>query len=648
MNRFVRGCFVWGLLIMLGAITAYAQISPGPLSRAHSMLSGPGHCTDCHDIGKRKPEFRCLDCHRDIRERLQEKRGLHPSLVGTDHTSNICVKCHSDHNGREFEIVHWDTPVNVFDHHRAGYTLEGKHAHVACRECHQPAHISIAAKESLSVKNLDRTWLGLSTKCASCHADEHRGQLSLECSSCHDSSNWKGAATQYDHNRARFRLTGGHAKVACEKCHTRVEDPKPYVKYRGISFEDCTPCHNDPHKGAFHASCRSCHASADSWKPAEITQVFDHSKTHYPLEGKHVSVSCESCHGRQADFKQPVAFQHCSDCHKKDPHGGQFAARADRGDCAACHMVNGFKPSTFGVTQHAGTLFPLKARHVEVACGKCHVKRADLVVYRFQDTSCAACHKDVHGGQFRGAPYRNRCENCHTDKGFKPSTFTLAEHSTTPFPLEGAHMAIICSDCHRQPAGFGTAQPAKYVFEDRSCTACHEDPHKGEFAARMRTVSADGKPVGCRACHTTKTWHELQGFDHAATDFPLEGAHRAVECGQCHKAGNLTTGMKSVVYSTAPRECSACHEDIHGGQFSIDSKPTACGKCHRVLKWKPSTFDHNTQSTYKLDGAHREVRCSLCHTTQREVAGRMVVFYKPTPRECSACHGSEIAGNKHE
>ncbi len=628
---------------MLGVASALAQISPGPLAKAHSILSGSGHCTECHDIGKRNPEFKCLDCHRDIRERLQQKRGLHPSLVGADQTSNGCIRCHSDHNGRDFELIRWDTPVRSFDHHRAGYTLEGKHARIDCRECHTPAHISAAAKESISVKNLERTWLGLSTKCEGCHTDPHRGQLAHECSSCHDSLDWKNA-TQYDHNRARFRLTGGHLKVACEKCHTKVEDPKPYVKYKGIAFEDCTPCHSDPHKGTFRAACRTCHTSTSSWRPNDITQVFDHSKTRYPLEGKHAALACESCHRRGGNFKEPVAFAHCTDCHKKDPHGGQFAARAEGGDCAACHKVSGFKPSTFSVAQHAGTQFPLKAKHVQVACEKCHVMKAQLVVYRFQDTSCAACHKDVHDGQFRDAPYRNRCESCHNESGFRPSTFTLVEHSATRFPLEGAHLAVVCNDCHRQPAGSDTVRAVRYIFDVRTCTGCHEDPHKGEFATRMMTLLADGSSAGCRACHSTKTWHELQGFDHEATDFPLEGAHRAVQCGQCHKPDNLTTDMKNVVYRSAPKQCSGCHEDIHGGQFTTGTQPADCARCHKVLKWRPSTFDHNTQSTYKLDGAHREVRCALCHTTTKEVAGKVVVFYKPTPRECSACHGSEIAG----
>ena len=62
---------------------------------------------------------------------------------------------------------------------------------------------------------------------------------------------------------------------------------------------------------------------------------FDHSKTKFPLLGKHAPLACDKCH-KTADFKAPVAHVQCKACHQ-DIHGGQFAARADGGDCAGCH-----------------------------------------------------------------------------------------------------------------------------------------------------------------------------------------------------------------------------------------------------------------------------------------------------------------------
>ncbi len=643
MYKFFRLSSALCFFLVWGVVGARAQISPGPLSQVHSFLDGPTNCMKCHDFAKRPPEYKCLDCHQEIRTRLEENRGLHPSLVGNDRTGRSCVSCHSDHNGRNFSIVHWDIPPTRFDHRRAGYELEGKHRTLACNVCHQPSRISAAEAKTIQVKDLRRTYLGLSTKCSACHVDEHRGQFTADCSSCHDSNRWE-KAVKFDHSRAHYTLTGAHQSVACEKCHVKVEDPKPYTKYVNLAFQDCTPCHSDPHHGAFRETCRSCH-SVSAWKSALAASSFDHSRTDYPLEGKHTAVACNACH-LTANFKTPVAHARCMDCHKKDYHQGQFASRSDHGDCRACHKVEGFKPSIFTVALHQKTIFPLLDKHSSVACAKCHIPRGAETVYVFQNDACVVCHKDVHGGQFRGPPYDNKCETCHTAKGFKPSTFTLVRHMKAKFPLLGAHGAVYCDQCHKSRAGVFPATPVVYRFDREDCLACHADPHHGEFTARMAAVDSHGSAKECEACHTMRDWKEIVGFDHSTTSFPLEGAHRAVACESCHKAPNLETGLKDVSFKTAPTKCAGCHEDIHGGQFSVAGAPTDCTRCHLLFKWKPSTFNHETGSTFHLAGAHKEVPCAQCHFATQEIAGKRVVTYKPTPRDCVACHGNDETGGK--
>ncbi len=630
------------LLLLLAAMPAGAQISPGALSRAHAFLSGPTRCVECHDIAKSPPEFKCLDCHKDIQQRLDTNRGLHASLVGRDKPSEACIRCHSEHNGRDFALIHWEVPVRSFDHRRAAYTLEGKHARLICKDCHQPSHIAEDVRKTISVKDTSRTYLGLSRKCAGCHPDEHGGQLGMECERCHDSSGWKGAI-RFDHSRASFPIEGAHQKAACAKCHPKTKDSKPYTKYKEISFGDCTPCHNDPHHGSFQAGCKSCHAPAN-WKPIAIASNFNHFRTEFPLLGKHATVPCKSCHAN-ADFKARLTHAQCMDCHKADAHRGQFKARAGRGDCAECHKVEGFKPASFGAEQHQAGDFPLQGRHQTVPCAKCHPPKGADTVYRMPDIHCAGCHKDVHKAQFAGPAYRNSCEVCHTEKGFKPSTMTIARHNKSRFPLAGAHAAVVCAECHKNSvdgSDSGTTA-AQYVFESRVCATCHEDPHEGEFSGRMKAAGPDGKPGTCDICHSTKSWQDLHGFEHAASAFPLEGAHRAVPCRDCHKSNGLETRKAGAVFNAAPQHCSGCHDDVHGGQFVGNWTSGECARCHRPSGWKPSTFDHQTGSGYELTGAHKNVPCALCHKEKREREGRVVLVYTGTPRTCSACHDSRPA-----
>jgi mono/diheme cytochrome c family protein len=42
------------------------------------------------------------------------------------------------------------------------------------------------------------------------------------------------------------------------------------------------------------------------------------------------------------------------------------------------------------------------------------------------------------------------------------------------------------------------------------------------------------------------------------------------------------------------------------------------------------------------------VKCAECHKLFKEVADKNVLFYKPTPKDCAACHGPNIpvAGNR--
>ena len=608
------------------ALPLRAQISPGKLSRAHQAYEGMTKCGSCHALGAGAPRFKCLSCHAEIRARLDAKRGFHATVVKRDGgTKQECVRCHSDHYGDSFRIVKWEPSRDDFDHRRTGYSLEGRHAGLECSRCHQPQHIAKAELASIRARDKKQTYLGLSTQCSSCHADEHRGQFGAGCARCHNSFNtWKQPAL-FDHSAARFRLTGLHEKVACAGCHKPVSgDGKTYIRYKEVAFGSCADCHRDPHRAAFAGSCQGCHTD-NGWKQVKMQETFDHSTTRFPLRGLHAKVACLDCH-KSANFKEPVAHGQCRDCHQRDdPHKGQFAAE----DCGSCHSETGYKPSTFDVSRHQRSRYPLVAKHAVVECARCHTPAGREANYHPAHEACGECHKDAHGGQFAAAPYKNHCERCHTEAGFRPSTFTLSKHQETGFRLTGGHAATACMDCHKPPAGIFPAPPATFHFADRSCTGCHADPHRGQFEGSGR--------IGCETCHTTRAWTQVGQFDHETTGFTLSGAHRAVECTGCHHPANLGVSMRQVVFRGAPVKCAGCHEDIHGGQFAV-SGSSDCASCHAELAWKPAHFDHESRTRFSLAGAHRAVPCRSCHTHSEEIAGRPVLLYRAAPSQCAACH----------
>lgn len=64
-----------GICAMLASMaTAEAQMSPGELARAHQSLDSPLRCAACHEFGARRAQFRCLECHGEIRRRLEARR----------------------------------------------------------------------------------------------------------------------------------------------------------------------------------------------------------------------------------------------------------------------------------------------------------------------------------------------------------------------------------------------------------------------------------------------------------------------------------------------------------------------------------------------------------------------------------------------
>jgi len=633
--------FLGASLILLPC--ASAQISPGPLARAHQSLDGPTQCSNCHTFGRGAAVLKCVECHTEIGERVAAHRGLHATYSIPPGSNQQCARCHSEHNGRDFPIVKFDRAA--FDHKQAGFVLEGKHQGLSCERCHNAQNIAPAQKQLIKVRDLNRTFLGLSQACSSCHQDAHNGRLGANCAQCHNSTDWKTTAGQFDHSKTRFPLTGLHAQVACERCHTPGPDNKP--RYIGLAFGKCADCHADPHRESFgQQGCETCHSTA-GWKrvaSSALQRSFDHSKTAYPLLGKHQQVDCVLCHA-SGNFKHPLAYGKCTDCHA-DAHHGQFLKRADRGECSSCHRVEGFKPAKFTVKDHALTGYPLEGKHASVECAQCHIPRGEQTAFKIKFDRCTNCHADAHQGQFAAAPYLNQCERCHTLNGYRPATFGLAQHQKSRFVLTGAHMAVTCEECHRAPATASTQTKsvAPYRFPDLGCTTCHQDPHKGQFRDWPVRAST-GRRDGCEACHSTKTWKDLSQFDHEQTAFPLVGVHRAVGCIDCHRPANLGTKLANADFRAAPTACEQCHADIHGAQFA-KLGVTRCAECHDSARWKPSLFDHDKRTGFRLEGAHRNVACADCHKLKRVVAGKPVLFYAPTPKLCTDCHASAVPGTQ--
>lgn len=535
---------VWILCsVALLAVVGQAQISPGELANSHKELEGIENCTKCHSIGKSIANANCLNCHTELRERITAKQGFHASL-----SSRQCVECHKDHHGRNFPMVKWEK--NTFDHKQTGYTLEGKHAPLKCEKCHTADHIVDADIRKFADDRKQRTFLGLDTKCASCHKDEHRGQFTAECRQCHGMNGWK-PAQNFSHDKARFVLTGAHIRTDCAKCHKKSWDHDAVTQYVKLEFQRCDDCHKDPHKGKFTQPCAQCHTT-DQWRKVKA-EAFDHNKTKFALIGKHAALKCEQCHPKDPNAANPSGefgfhiskFQACAQCHA-DAHAKQFAHRKDGGRCEACHTEQGFLVPTFTERDHRLLPFQLLGAHLAVPCVKCHQEKKVVAKSTRQfhweaAPACIVCHTDVHKGQFDKV-MKNGCESCHTVEAWDAVTFA---HEKTKFPLKGKHADLRCEKCHKDEQG----QP-HFTAMKMKCADCHEDPHAAQFA------TSDG--TACEKCHTEQAWKSLV-FDHTTqARFSLTGKHERVPCAKCHPEA-LINSIRTIKYKPLEAACIDCH-----------------------------------------------------------------------------------------
>jgi hypothetical protein len=613
----IRQLLVTYCLLLVICAQALSQISPGELSRAHAQLEGVSNCTQCHEHGEEISATKCLACHTDIREAINARHGFHFL-----NTSTSCMICHKEHLGREAGITLFDK--KQFDHAKTGFSLSGMHASAHCNSCHTDKNIANAALLQSLKQHPRQTFLGLQQQCVSCHADRHVGTLGTNCQNCHDAREWKPAAL-FAHAKTNFPLTSKHAAVACIQCHPAMQalDKTKPIFFTTKKFEDCIPCHTSPHGERFTMQfCNSCH-TAEGWS---IVRNFDHSKTVFPLIGKHATVACAECHinlghrtGTAKNEFRTKEFQDCSPCHVS-PHAPSFSKQS----CLSCHTPARWAAMSQKPFDHSLTSFPLRGKHAQLECRQCHEttgKHSFAQSFKLLKTTCAECHKDPHKGVFQRA-YANDCSLCHNEETFIPSTFTLEHHQRSRFPLTGAHTAIPCRECHM------SQKKLIFSFNRMACESCHSDRHEGRFASIMKGQS-------CDVCHVTNEWKKIL-FDHTQTRFSLIGKHAIVACEDCHKK----FGSTIVMYKGTSTKCGDCHADPHQGQFS-EEKGEICSRCHMPVGWKNLLFDHNAQSSFALTGAHANVACVSCHP-QGQQEGKIFTRYKPLATKCESCHQGKL------
>ncbi len=616
-----------------------------PCASCHKDAHTPSlgrKCQDCHTEDSFAPARRfqhdkakfklrgrhkqvdCAQCHKGSGARARY-RGLQFNTCGSCHKEpspghSGGADCKSCHNENDWAKTSRKAGVDL--HRRTKFPLRGAHAPVPCARCHRARE---AAVPTIGARLAQ--FRGLSTDCASCHKDTHRGQFGRDCASCHVETSWQVRNTRgFNHRKTGWPLKGRHAGVKCAGCHRKAGNYKR--RYSGVRGDRCARCHKDPHGGPFPSvpkgdRCSTCHDEV-GFLPAAYG-VGEHAKAGLPLEGAHRVVACNRCHQPAPKTRRAKAAtlrgtpKACRDCHQ-DVHDGQFANRKPALGCPDCHGTQTFAEVRF---DHSKSRFPLEGVHAKAPCASCHLRPTKDKPVRFAGTgrACANCHSDAHRGQFSADGNAHTCERCHKPvKGFKIVNF---DHGKTRFTLTGRHLTAACTDCHRKRSLPGGSSAIHYRLGTLTCGQCHANAHKDPKRARRTSVPVPPGTWRCDRCHKTAAWNDLPdrvAFNHDVTGVPLTGAHARAACGGCHrprKGGNAL-----------PRDCAGCHTDPHRRELG-----QRCDRCHTSRSWQtPRRFVDHRSSRFALTGAHAMVDCRSCHSQR----GRDT--WRGTPTTCDACH----------
>jgi hypothetical protein len=165
------------------------------------------------------------------------------------------------------------------------------------------------------------------------------------------------------------------------------------------------------------------------------------------------------------------------------------------------------------------------------------------------------------------------------------------------FPLQGAHLSVMCTDCHKD------ADKGHWKGLNTACVSCHYSDYK---STKNPDHTLSGFSTDCLRCHN-ETEGFNSSFDHGKSGFPLTGAHQNLSCAECHKNN---------VFSGLPTACVSCHltnyQQTTSPNHILEGYPQQCEECHTTASWK-GEFIHRSFPIYSGNHAGKWSSCSDCH-----------------------------------
>jgi predicted CxxxxCH...CXXCH cytochrome family protein len=510
--------------------------------------------------------------------------------------ANACTSCHGSSANPGDALTQAAPPRNLDGQsgvsargvgaHAIHLNGEGRHAVVACKECHvlpettfAPGHVDT----KLPAEVVLGTLAGQGTQPT---YDATRG-------SCADT---------YCHGSAEVKwLEPRSAEAACGSCHG-LPPPAPHP-----ANDQCALCHGDV-------------VTASGFRRPEL-----HVNGRVEVKFK----DCGGCHGADKSGAPPTDLLGNTDTSARGvgAHAVHLSGERHRAvRCEECHTVPNDvgDPGHLGEDQRAEVVLAGLAVHGErsprydgnaLSCGNtyCHGTEAPRwTELRTAEEACGSCHALPPP---RPHPAREDCYSCHGQVVNEKREFIAPErHVNGQVDVD----ASACSSCHGT-GRLGAPAP------DLSGSSDVKRPGVGAHARHLVASSTHG-PVACSECHVVPSNVNSAGHVDGAAPADVTLGPLAMQ------------GSPEARYDRATRTCadSYCHGGARPNWIDARDEARTCGSCHGLPPPAPHPQSERCSDCHAgVIARDRSFTNPALHVNGRVDLGG--------PR-CDSCHGAGERG----
>lgn len=337
------------IVYLLPAAVVLLVILTGASFVAAEYTSRSTFCNSCHEMNRyynswhasAHADVPCKSCHvppgvasfaktkvfalREVYVHFTHQ--VKVPLGVTRHVSNnVCTRCHTDGGSAKVptKVVLASSSFTHGFPHDGSCVRGGCHRRLVHQTVTPPTYIRPASMPACFACHTQQQ---TKQDCAYCHPDPPHDALG-SCARCHSLRQWTIADFKHP-----FPLQGGHASVACTRCHPKASPGAGLMASGGkVRFDfgkastTCVGCHGDHHGGL--SDCERCH-TPKGWTPADFTHpgVGPHVGASAAGDGERLTLQCTDCHD------QGFGSASCS-CHggQRFGPGNPFPGNAAIGD----------------------------------------------------------------------------------------------------------------------------------------------------------------------------------------------------------------------------------------------------------------------------------------------------------------------------